>query len=295
MASTGVTGPVRVWVKALRLKHWTKTFFVVAPFLIGPRFGLNGYLLRALAGAFVFGLFSSAVYLFNDIKDAPRDRVHPTKRDRPIASGRISVRAAALVGVGLLVVSLGLGWWMDTRFVLILIAYGANNVAYSLYLKNKTVVDILSIAIGFVLRVIAGGYLVDVPVTNWLLASVFTLAVMMGFGKRRGEYEELRDDARSVRAVHESYSIPKLDLLLGISASITIVTYMLYSMAPETIQIHGTDKLILTTPFVVYCIYRYTLKVQELRGGDPVELILKDRGFTLAGLSWLGLLLYLTK
>jgi 4-hydroxybenzoate polyprenyltransferase len=283
------------WVKALRLKHWTKTFFVVAPFLIGPRFGFNSYLLRALFGAIVFGLFSSAVYLFNDIKDAPYDRVHPTKRQRPIAAGRISVGAAASVGVVLFIVSLGLAYVLDIRFLLILLVYGANNVAYSLYLKEKTVIDILSIATGFVLRVLAGGYLVDIVVTNWLLASVFTLAVMMGFGKRRGEYEELRDGARSVRAVHESYSIPKLDLLLGISASITIVTYMLYSMAPETIAIHGTDKLIITTPFVVYCIYRYTLKVQELRGGDPVELILKDRGFTLAGLSWLGLLLFLTK
>lgn len=295
MESTGMTGHARVWVKALRLKHWTKTFFVVAPFLVGPRFGLNAYLLRALAGAFVFGLFSSAVYLFNDIKDAPFDRVHPTKRDRPIASGRISVRAAAAVGFGLLVVSLVLAYRLDARFLLVLLAYGANNALYSLYLKRKTVIDILSIALGFVLRVLAGGYLVDIAVTNWLLASVFTLAVMMGFGKRRGEYEELRDDAQSVRPVHESYSVAKLDLLLGISASITIVTYMLYSMAPETIAIHGTDKLILTTPFVVYCIYRYTLKVQELRGGDPVELILRDRGFTLAGLCWLGLLLYLTK
>jgi len=289
------TSRILIWLKALRIKHWTKTFFVVAPFLVGPRFGVNQYLVRALAGAIVFGLFSSAVYLFNDIKDVRSDRLHPIKRARPIASGQISIRAATGVGSGLVLLSLGAALYLDVRVFVVLLAYGANNVAYSLFLKEKTVIDILSIAAGFVLRTLAGGYLVDVDITNWLVASVFALSVMMGFGKRRAEYEGLHEEARTVRVVHGSYTIPKLDLLLGISASITIVTYMLYSMAPDTIAIHGTDKLILTTPFVVYCVYRYTLKVQEVGGDDPVELILKDRGFTLAGISWLGLLLYLTR
>lgn len=291
----GVRSGLGLWLRALRLKHWTKTFFVVAPFLTGPRRGINEYLFLALAGALLFGLFSSAVYLFNDILDLQYDRRHPIKRSRPIASGQISVPRASAAALLLLVLSLGMGFLLEFRFFLVLLAYGANNFAYSLYLKKKTVVDVLSIAAGFVLRVLAGGYLIDLSVTHWLMASVFALAVMMGFGKRRGEYEELRDGAQTVRLVHESYSIPKLDLLLGISASVTIVTYMLYTMAPETIVLHGTDQLIFTTPFVVYCIYRFALKVQEGSGGDPAELILRDRGFTVAGLSWLGLLLYLTR
>jgi 4-hydroxybenzoate polyprenyltransferase len=249
----------------------------------------------SFTGALLFGLFSSAVYLLNDIKDAPLDRLHPTKRHRPIASGQISNARAWTVAAFLLTVSLGLGYLLEPRFFLILIAYAANNLAYNLFLKSKTVVDVLSIAAGFVLRVVAGGYLIDLQVTNWLMASVFALSVLMGFGKRRGEYEELREEAETVRPVHGSYTIPKLDLMVGISASVTVVTYMLYTMAPETTALHDTDRLLFTTPFVIYCVYRYTLKVQELRSGDPVELVLRDRGFTLAGLTWLCLFLLLTR
>ena len=286
---------LRTWMSAIRLKHWTKNFFVLAPFLAGPRFGVNEYLVRALAGVLLFGLLASAVYLMNDVKDVESDRLHPKKRHRPIASGRITVASACVVAIALAVAALSAGALLDLRFFAALVAYALNNVAYAVLLKSKTVVDVMSIALGFVIRIFAGGYIVDVAVTEWLVACVFALSVLLGFGKRRGEYEELRGGARSVRIVHESYTVPKLDLLLAISAAVTIVTYMLYTMAPETSTLHGTEDLLYTTPFVAYCIYRYTLKVQEPGGGDPVEVVFRDRGFTLAGVAWILLFLWLIR
>lgn len=286
---------IGAWIRAIRLKHWTKNFFVLAPFLLSPRFGVNEYLVRASIAVALFGLLASAVYLVNDVRDMESDRLHPKKRHRPIPSGRISVRSALMVA-GIFAVSAFLaGALLGPRFLAALVVYALNNVAYILLLKQKTVADVMSIALGFVIRVFAGGYAVDIEVTEWLVACVFSLSVLLGFGKRRGEYEELREGARGVRLVHESYTIPKLNLLLGVSAAVTIVAYMLYTMAPETSALHGTEDLLYTTPLVAYCIYRYTLKVQEPGGGDPVEVVFRDSGFTMAGLAWILLFLWLIR
>ena len=284
---------MKLWLEALRVKHWIKNFFVLAPFLVGPQFGVNEFLLKSLSGTLVFAMLSSAVYLFNDIVDLPLDKEHPEKRRRPIASGRISLSLARSVAFSLAFLALLFAYFLDLRFFFVLLAYGANNLLYTYYLKTKTVLDVMSIAAGFVLRVYAGGYLIGIEITNWLVVCVFALSLFMGLGKRRAEYEDLRDGASRTRKVLESYTVPKLNLLLGISASITIVTYMLYTVSPETAALHGTNKLIFTTPFVVYCVYRFLLKVQEERRGEPVRLILKDRGFLLAGSLWLVSILLL--
>ena len=284
---------IRLWIQALRIKDWAKNVFVFLPFLIGPRFGLNEFLIKSLLGVILFGLMSSAVYVFNDIVDVRSDRLHPEKRSRPIASGRISIRLAGLFAFILLILSLVLAAFLDDKYFLTLCAYAANNLLYSFYLKQKTVLDVMSIAVGFVLRAYAGGFVIAIDITKWLLVCIFSLSLFLGFGKRRLEYEGLKGEAASIRKVHESYSIPKLDLLLGTSGAITIVAYMLYTLAPETKALHGTDKIVFTTPFVVYCIYRYMLKVQEQRKGDLVKLIFRDKGFMLAGFLWIVLFVLL--
>ena len=277
-----------LWIKALRLKHWVKNFFVLAPFLIGPRFGLNIELIRACIGAMLFGLIASAIYIMNDIVDIESDRQHPKKRLRPIAAGQIGIPTAKWVSTGLLFIGLSSSVALSINFAICLALYLANNILYSYYFKKKTVLDVMSIAFGFVLRAYAGGVLVGLEITNWMIVCVFCLSLLLGFGKRRAEMEKLSDQAAQVRKVHESYTPAKLDILLAISASVTIVAYILYCIDPITTQLHHTNKLIFTTPFVLYCIYRYTLKVQERKEGDgPVELILNDRGFILAGSMWL--------
>lgn len=230
---------------------------------------------------------SSAVYLFNDIVDIKYDKNHAEKRLRPIASGEISITAAAVVSFSLLVLSLSLGFFSDFKFFLILIVYAANNILYSFYLKEKMVIDVISIAIGFVLRIYAGGFIADTPISSWLVACVFSVSMVFGFGKRRAEYEDYKQEASKSRKVQEFYSVEKLNILLAISSSVTIVTYMLYTIAPEVLKLHGTDKIIFTTPFVVYVIYRYTLKVQEAKHDSPVDLLLGDAGFLISGLLWL--------
>ena len=252
------------------------------------------YLVKSVAGFFLFCLLSSAVYLFNDVIDIDSDRLHPEKKSRPIAAGEISIFQATSVSFLLASLSLLISFQLHHYFFFCLLAYAINNVLYSFWLKNITIIDIISIAVGFVLRTYAGGVLVDVVVTNWMIASVFCLSLLLGFGKRRAEFENLQDNAVMTRKVLKSYDISKLNLLLGVSASITIVTYMLYSLAPETKALHNTDNIIFTTPFVVYCVFRYLFKIQEKdRGSGPVEIILHDKAFCLVGLLWLFSLLFI--
>ena len=265
----------------------------MVPFLLGSNFGVNEFLLEAIVGVFLFCLISSAVYLFNDIVDLENDKNHPEKKLRPIASGEISTSTAGAVSFSLLVLSLSFGYLSDFRFFLILIAYAGNNILYSYYVKEKTVLDVISIAIGFVLRIYAGGFIADTSISNWLVACVFSVSMVFGFGKRRTEYQDYQQEAKRGRKVQEFYSAEKLNLLLGISSSVTIVTYMLYTIAPEIIKLHGSDKMIFTTPIVIYAIYRYIIKVQEDHQGGPVELLLGDPAFLLSGLLWLGSILIL--
>lgn len=281
----GMTTAAR-WFEALKIKHWIKNFFVLVPFLASKKFGINENLIDVLEGVVVFGMISSAVYLLNDCIDADADRQHPKKALRPIASGRIRVLTALAVSAALAASALAAGWLLDFRFFAVLVIYAVNNILYSLVLKHKTVVDVMSISFGFVLRAYAGGFLINIEITEWLVACVFAISLLFGFGKRRAEYEDLKERAVKARSVQQSYSVQKLNLLLSISASIAIVTYMLYTIAPETKAIHGTDNIIFTTPPVVYCVYRYLLKVQEEKRGGPVEIILGDRAFILAGLFW---------
>jgi len=290
---SSVTEYVRCWLKALRVKQWVKNFFVLAPFLMGPQFGANEYLTKSLLGALLFCLMSSAVYLLNDLVDVRADRQHPVKQHRPIAAGIIAPVLAGGVALIMAVGTLVGAAFLEPRFFVVLCLYVLNNFLYSFFLKEKTVIDVISIAIGFVMRIYAGGFLIDVEVTNWLVVCVFALSLMIGFGKRRSELEDLGATAGLVRAVNDSYSVQKINMLVGSSASITILAYMLYSVSPETKALHGTDKVIFTVPLVVYCIYRFMLKVQEPRRGEPVELLFKDRGFVLAGLMWLAGMLVL--
>ncbi len=291
---SSATEYIQCWVKALRVKQWVKNFFVLAPFLMGAQFGMNEYLTKTILGALLFCLMSSAVYLLNDLVDVRGDRQHPLKRHRPIAAGNISPVSAGAVAFVIAGGTLVGGAFLEPRFFVVLCLYAVNNLLYSFFLKEKTVIDVMSIAIGFVMRIYAGGFLVDVEVTNWLVICVFTLSLTIGFGKRRSELEDLGASAGLTRAVNESYSVQKLNILVGSSASLTILAYMLYSVSPETKALHGTDKIIFTVPLVVYCIYRFMLKVQERYRGEPVELLFNDRGFLLAGLMWLAAMLYLT-
>jgi 4-hydroxybenzoate polyprenyltransferase len=233
-----------------------------------------------------FCLLASAVYCFNDVVDAEADRQHPTKRLRPVAARRVSPVAAMCLGALLAAASAAIVvLTLNVAFGLTALAYAGNNVVYNALLKQRSVADIISIALGFVVRLIAGSVAIDVAPSSWLLVCGFSLALFLGFGKRRSELS-LAESGMKYRPALLGYSVTKLDSLMSISASLTLMSYMLYTVSPETQRVHHTANLVYTVPPVFYGVFRYISKVQEARGETPEELILTDWVMVATGGIW---------
>jgi 4-hydroxybenzoate polyprenyltransferase len=267
--------------------HWTKNAFVLAPLLFGPTEWSLPNLLSASLAAVCFCLWSSGVYAVNDVLDKASDMQHPRKRHRPVAAGRISIPlalgiAAALIGLGTAIAVV----FLPQRVPVYGMAYLTNSLGYCLLLRRLVIVDVMSIAIGFVLRLLTGCAAISVYASAWLMICGFALAMMLGFGKRRLEIDavEIPGDHRSSLA---TYDVGKLNMLLSITAGVCLTAYMLYTVSATTIEAHGTDHLIYTVPFVAYGIFRYIFEVQEGRHDGPVEVLLKDPVFALNSVLWI--------
>ncbi len=281
------TTSLRDIVTICRPRQWTKNVFVLAPVLFSESIGKPANLLSAGIAFVCFCFWSSSVYCLNDVLDAKADRQHPRKRQRPIASGRVSSVLATMLGIGLAVLGGIIAYQsLPLPFLFFGSIYLANSLLYCLLLKHRVIVDVLSIAIGFVLRLLAGCAAINVEPTSWILVCGFSLAMLLGFGKRRLEVDAV-SQASEVPPALQSYSIDKLNLVLGVTSSICLLSYMLYTVSPQTVQLHHTDKLVYTVPFVAYGIFRYIFKVQEGQYDGPVEVLLKDPVFALNGLLWL--------
>lgn len=277
-----------------RPRHWSKNIFVLAPLVFAEQSDVRRMMPVALLAFACFCLLSSAVYFFNDAIDAKRDRAHPTKCRRPIASGRVSLAAAwvcaALLGAAAMVLGT---LFLNAGFAAVGALYAANNVLYSLWLKDKVIADVMSIAAGFVLRLLAGAVAINVEPTSWLIVCGFNVALLLGFGKRRTEVG--LNNAESYRRSLAVYTAAKLDVLLAVSAALAIVTYMLYTISPTTVRLHATENLIYTVPFVIYGVFRFMFKAQEGKGSGPVEILTSDWVFVLNGALWvMAVLLILT-
>ena len=264
------------WLRILRPAHWVKNLFVIAPLLFAQRmFTLDTWLV-ALAAAGLFCLASSGVYVFNDVLDAARDRAHPLKRSRPVAAGRIQP-ARALVASGLLAaVSLGGGFLLGPGFALVVGAYLLLNGLYSSLLKRVAFVDVVSIAIGFVLRVIGGALAIQVDFSIWLVMCTFSLACLLGFGKRRHELQGLGDGASFTRPALGGYSLRVLRAVeIGV-AVVTLLAYLAYTVAPGTVAKFGGYQLVFTLPFPVFGIIRYLQLVASRVDASPTEALVTD-------------------
>jgi 4-hydroxybenzoate polyprenyltransferase len=271
-----------------RPRQWTKNSFVLAPLLFSGMIADPGSLLAGVTAFACFCLWSSAIYCWNDWLDAEADRQHPRKCQRPIAAGRLTPTFAVFLGLWLSTEAGLIAWSFLPPVVLLYgLLYLANSVCYCLVLKHRVIADVMSIAVGFVLRLMAGCAAIGVQPTSWILVCGFSLALLLGFGKRRLEIAALAEPGK-YRSTLEYYSVDKLNVLLGTASSICLLTYMLYTMSPQTVALHHTDKLIYTVPFVAYGIFRYLFKVQEGLYDGPVEILLKDRIFLVNGLLWLG-------
>lgn len=281
-----VAGHVGALIRTARVRHWVKNVFVLAPLVFAPHAGVIRLVPAATIGFFCFCLLASAVYFLNDAVDAEKDRNHPTKRMRPVAAGDISKVEAMVVSGTVAACAFAIGWRaLPAAFCVFAALYLANNLLYSFVLKAHVIIDVMSIAIGFVLRLLAGATAIGVTPTSWLLVCGFCLALLLGFGKRRSEIG-LAGHVEKHRETLSIYNAEKVDTAMAICAALALVTYMLYTVAAETRQLHGTDKLAYTVPFVVYGIFRFIFKVQEGTGAGPVDVLAKDPIFFLNGLGW---------
>ena len=234
-------------------------------------------LVKVTIGFGLFSLMASSMYLFNDIRDVPNDRNHPEKQYRPIAAGKVKILAAYVVVAAFGVISLVAAFWLDPKFSAILAIYGAVNVAYSIRLKHVAIVDIMIIAFGFVLRVIAGTMLTGVSPSDWLIICTMTFSLFLGFSKRRLELVLAEDNAGDQRLVLDNYSLPFLDQMISVVTGCTVISYALYTVASETIARFATRNLVFTIPFVLYGVFRYLYLVYHRPSGEnPTEIVLKD-------------------
>ena len=256
---------MRALIEACRPRQWVKNLFVAAPLVFAKRLADPRPSLRALAAVAIFCAVSSAVYLWNDLVDVEKDRVHPHKRNRPIAAGRLSTGMARIASATLAAGALALAWLLDWRFACCVLAYLANNVAYSLWVKRVVYLDVLSIAGGFLVRVAAGAFAVDVDASGYLFLCTGLLATYLGFGKRAHELAVAGERAGEQRAVLRAYRPAVLRVALYVTALATFVCYVLYTRAEHTVRFFGTTHMLWTAPFAAFGL------VALLRAGADAE------------------------
>ena len=276
---------------SLRPRQWVKNLFVFAG-LIFSRSLFTPLVWPAIAAFVIFCALSGAIYLFNDLADLEKDRLHPTKRRRPIASGALSVRAAAALGGLLLVGSLVAAYALSARFGLVATAYAGLLTAYSVWLKHVVILDVLTVAAGFVLRAVAGAAAIRVEISGWLVICTILVALFLALGKRRHEYLTLHGDAAAHRPILAEYSESFLDQMVAVVTASTVTAYALYTMSPETVTKFHTRWLPLTLPFVLYGVFRYLyLLYRRELGGNPSDLLLSDRALLINTALWMVALL----
>jgi 4-hydroxybenzoate polyprenyltransferase len=272
--------------RSMRPKQWLKNVFLFAGlvFTLDHRHPPRDLLL-VLAGFALFSLLSSSVYLLNDIADREQDRLHPRKRHRPIAAGLVPPRLAASVAGFLALASLVGSLALQPKFGLIACSYFLLTLAYSFYLKHVVIVDVLTLASGFVLRAVAGAVVIDVTISPWLLVCTTLFALFLGLAKRRHELVLLAGDAARHRKILDEYSIEMLDQMITIVTSSTLMAYALYTFNSETARTHRS--LMVTIPFVIYGIFRYLYIVQKKGGGgSPATDLLEDAPLMVNFVLW---------
>jgi 4-hydroxybenzoate polyprenyltransferase len=290
---------VRALLRTLRPHQWVKNLFVLAPMVFhkdviistaaGPALNLlvTG---RALGATSVYCLLAGAVYTINDLVDVQADRAHPVKRERPIASGALPERYARAAAVALVVVSLMTAYLIAPLLAVVAFIYFAENIAYSFRLKKVAFVDVGLIALGFILRVVAGGIAARVHVSIYMLACTAFIALFLGFGKRR--HELAMDNAGKQRASLEAYTAPSLNAALTLTGAATVITYVAYTLDPTTRRFFSSDYLWITIPFTVFGMARFLLLVKGragrgLRAESPTQEMLRDVPFVLNLVLWL--------
>lgn len=287
-------GTLRAAIQLTRPAQWIKNVFVFAAVVFARQYEV-GALIYALAAFVIFCVLSSAVYAFNDVLDRREDAVHPTKRLRPVASGAISPAAATVIAVVLAVAGAVGSLKMPPGFFLTAVVYLGLNFFYTVWGKHRVLLDVILIAIGFVLRALAGGQAIEVEVSAWLVICTFTLCLFLGFGKRRCELATIKNAEQAAlhRATLAAYTPELLTQLLSTTGGIAVVTFLLYTLDPQT---PSPRSMVFTTPLVFYAIFRYAMVIGRGQRTGPTDVLIKDRPFLATAVVWtlltLGLVLW---
>ena len=290
---------IRGLIVAMRPREWSKNLLVFSSLIFSKSLTDSTNLLLTLGGFAAFCAAASGVYLFNDLCDVEKDREHPAKRSRPIASGQLNLNIARAASVMLFLVA-GLGsWLLNPAFAGVIAIYVLTCLAYSLRLKHIVILDVIIIATGFVLRAVSGAVLINVVASEWLVLCTSMVALLIGFGKRRHELALLEDAAQNHRPSLSEYSLDFLDAIMNICAGAAVLTYALYTKADDTVARVGSHWMLATIPFVVYGVFRYLFLIHRRQaGGDPVLILFHDRPTLLNLLLWItaaGLVIYLPR
>ena len=267
----------KLYLQLARPQQYVKNGFIWLPIFFGLKLGDLGALEQTLIAFAAFCLAAGGVYVLNDLKDIEEDRRHPTKKNRPLASGAIPPRGAVIFMAGLLLLAALTGALLPKPdFLLILGAYLLLNVAYSFFLKHQAIIDVVCIALGFVLRVLAGGVAAAVPISHWIVIMTFLLALFLALAKRRDDLL-LAAEGQGARRAIDGYSLEFVSISMAVMGAVIIVAYLLYSLSPDTIQKHGTDRLYLTGFWVVVGLLRYLqLALVENHTASPTKILLQD-------------------
>ena len=277
----------RSYVKLARPSHWTKNAFVFAPVIFSLKLLETREVIANIFAFVAFCVGSSAIYVFNDVHDRALDVNHPVKKNRPVASGKISVKSAWIFFIILLFVASALSVMVNLNVAMVVGAYVTMNVLYSLYLKSMVIIDVMVIAIGFILRIMAGSMATKVYLSSWILLTTFSISLFIGFAKRRHEIVSLGRNAPNHRSVLLMYNKKFVDEMITATVTTTIVFYSLYTIDPSVVARLGTRNLICTVPIVIYGLFRYMYIVYvKSEGGDPVEVVTKDIGIISSVLVW---------
>ncbi len=296
---TGISSMLSALLTEMRPLEWSKNLLVFSGLIFSRSLTDPHNLAVSVAGFLLFCCASSGVYLFNDLCDLAEDREHPVKRHRPLASGALPVGVARVAMVILFSTATLGALWLDHGFAAIIAVYLATCLAYSFKLKDIVILDVILIASGFVLRAIAGAVIIHVEVSEWLVLCTSMVALLVGFGKRRHELVLLESAAGSHRRSLVDYSIEFLDSVMNICAGAAVLTYALYTRADQTIERVGSRAMLITIPFVIYGVFRYLFLIHRRQaGGDPVQILFRDRPTMLNLLLWIltaAIVIYLPK
>lgn len=274
---------IAAYIKLLRPKQWIKNLFVIAPLIFAKHVFEYDYIVKIIAAFILFCFISSSVYVLNDIIDCDKDRLHPKKKNRPIASGLISKAEGIVLLVITLPLVIGVSFYVDSFFGLVILLYFMNNVLYSYKIKHMVILDVMSIAVGFLLRVIGGGLIIKVNISPWILLCTLLLSLFLGFSKRRNELVVLEMGAENHRKILEEYSLEFIDNMLSIVTASTVMAYCLYTFSAN----NGNFRMMITIPFVLYGIFRYQYIIYKKKeGGSPEDTVLSDMPLMFSILLW---------